>query len=90
MPETPPPEEQHRKHGRGTAWVFIEMLCVFLAVAGVNMKLADGRAKKERLAHANEAFKYHVQEQWDTKHFQEEKREEERSRRGDGREGWNM
>ena len=66
MSETPPPGQNHRKHGRGTAWVFIEMLCAFLAVAGVNMMLADGRAKKERLAHANDAFKYHVQEKWDT------------------------
>ena len=67
---TDTPSEQHlRKHGRGTAWVFIEMLCAFLAVAGVNMKLADGRPKKERLAHANDAFKYHVQEKWDTKQW---------------------
>ena len=69
MSETPPPEQNHRKHGRGTAWVFIEMLCAFLAVAGVSMMLADGRAKKERLAHANDAFKYHVQEKWDTKQW---------------------
>ena len=66
MSETPPPEEHHRKHGRDTVWVFIEMLCAFLAVAGVNMMLADGRAKEERLAHPNDAFKYHVQEKWDT------------------------
>jgi hypothetical protein len=47
MTETPPPEEQVRKHDRVTPWVFIEMLCPFLVVAGVNMKLSDGRAKKE-------------------------------------------
>jgi hypothetical protein len=68
MSDTPP--EQHlRKHGRGTPWVFIEMLCAFLAVAGVNMMLADGRAKKEDLEHVNDVFKYHVQEKWDTKQW---------------------
>ena len=60
MSETPPPEEHLRKHGRDTPGVFIEMLCVFLVVAGVNMKLTDDRAKKERLEHVNDAFKYHV------------------------------
>jgi hypothetical protein len=53
---TPPPPEVERKQGRGTAWVFIEMLCAFLAVSGVNMKLTDGRAKKERLTHYNKTF----------------------------------
>jgi hypothetical protein len=56
-----------KKKGRGTAWVFIEMLCAFLAVSGVNMKLCDGRAKRERLAHQNDAFKYQIKSMWDTK-----------------------
>ena len=45
---------------------FIEMLCAFLAVAGVNLKLADCRVQKERLlTHSNDAFKYQVQNKWD-------------------------
>jgi hypothetical protein len=59
MSTTSPPEAE-RKQGRGTVWVFIEMLCAFLVVAGVNMKLADGRVKKERLAHYNNVFQYQV------------------------------
>jgi hypothetical protein len=35
---TPPPPEGERKQDRGTDWVFVEMLCTFLAVSGVNMK----------------------------------------------------
>jgi hypothetical protein len=65
MSETPPPEENHRKHDRVTAWVFIEMLCVFLTVTGVNMMITDGTAK-ECLVHVNDTFKYHVEEKWDT------------------------
>ena len=65
MPDTPP-EEQFRKHGRDTDWVFIEILCPFLTVTGVNMKFSDGRHKRERLAHVNDAFQYHAQEKWDT------------------------
>jgi hypothetical protein len=48
---TPPPEAE-RKQVRDTVWVFIEILCVCLTVAGVNMKLSDGRAKKERLTNS--------------------------------------
>ena len=58
-------QRAEKRQGRGTAWVFIEMLCAFLAVALVNMKLADGRAKRERLAHQNDAFKHQVQSKWD-------------------------
>ena len=69
MPQTTPPEEPQRKHGRVTALVFIEMLCVFLVVTGVNMKLADDRVKKESLTHVNDAFQYHVKNKWDTKQW---------------------
>jgi hypothetical protein len=68
MPETSPPslvQKAEKRQGRGTAWVFIEMFCAFLAVAGVNMKLADVRAKRERLAHQNDVFKYQVESKWD-------------------------
>jgi hypothetical protein len=66
---TPSPPEAERKQARGTAWVFIEMLCAFLAVSGVNMKLADGRTKKERLAHHNKTFEYQVESKWETKEW---------------------
>ena len=66
---TPPPPEAERKQGRGTVWVFIEILCVFLTVSGVNMKLDDGRAKKDRLDHYNKAFEYQVESQWETKEW---------------------
>ena len=59
MSTTSPPEAE-RKQDRGTVCIFIEMLCVFLVVAGVNMKLADGRVNKERLAHYNNVFQYQV------------------------------
>jgi hypothetical protein len=39
------PPETERKQGRDTVWVFIEMICAFLTVAGVNMKLVDDRVK---------------------------------------------
>jgi hypothetical protein len=65
---TPPPPEAERKQGRGTVWVFIEILCVFLTVSGVNMKLADGRGK-ERLAHYNKTFEYQVESKWETKEW---------------------
>ncbi len=68
MSTTPPPESE-RKQGRVTAWVFIEMLCDFLAVAGVNVKLADGRSKKERLDHYNKTFQYQVESKWETKEW---------------------
>jgi hypothetical protein len=66
---TPSPPETERKQDRVTAWVFIEMLCVFLTISGVNMKLADGRAKKERLAHHNKAFEYQVESKWEDKEW---------------------
>lgn len=56
-----------KKGGRGTKWLFIEMLCAFLAVSAVNNKLAEGRKKSERLLHQNEAFKFQVQSKWDDK-----------------------
>ena len=68
IPETPPPnlvQRSEKRQGRDTVWVFIEMLCAFLTVAGVNMKLAEGRAKWERLAHQNDTFKYQVETEWD-------------------------
>ena len=68
MTETPPPEEQVRKHDRVTPWVFIEMLCPFLVVAGVNMKLSDGRAK-ECLSHYNKVFHYQVEIKWEAKEW---------------------
>jgi hypothetical protein len=66
---TPPPPESERKQGRDTARVFIEMMCPFLAVSGVNMKLTDGRAKKECLAHYNKAFEYQVESTWEAKEW---------------------
>jgi hypothetical protein len=68
MPTTPAPETE-RKQDRDTTWVFIEMLCVFLTVSDVNMKLTDGRAKKERLAHYNKAFEYQVESKWEDKEW---------------------
>ncbi len=68
MRTTPPPETE-RKQGRGTGWVFIEMSCAFLAVVGVNMKLADGRVKKERLTHYNDVFQFQVERKWETKEW---------------------
>ena len=71
MPSTLPPcaaavsseiavaQRAEKKKGRGTAWV--------LAVSGVNMKLCDGRVKRERLAHQNDAFKYQIKSMWDAK-----------------------
>jgi hypothetical protein len=68
IPTTPAPETE-RKQDRDTTWVFIEMLCVFLTVSDVNMKLTDGRAKKERLAHYNKAFEYQVESKWEDKEW---------------------
>ena len=51
-----------------TVWVFIEM-CDFLVVAGVNMKLDDGRSKKDRLVHYNKTFQYQVERKWETKEW---------------------
>ncbi len=65
MPTTPPPEVE-RKQDRGTTWVFIEILCVFLTVVGVNTKLVDDRSKKECLTHSNDVFKYQVENKWET------------------------
>jgi hypothetical protein len=65
--EGSPAPVSEKKAGRGTAWLFIEMLCAFLAVSAVNNKLAEGRKKSERLLHQNEAFKFQVQSKWDDK-----------------------
>jgi hypothetical protein len=51
-----------KKQGRGSDWVFIEILCGFFAVAGMNIKLSDDRVKKERLTQQNEDFKFQVYE----------------------------
>jgi hypothetical protein len=66
---TPSPPEADRKQVRGTVWVFIDMLCSFLAVSGVNMNLANGRAKKEHLVHYNKAFEYQVESKWEAKEW---------------------
>ncbi len=68
IPTTTPPETE-RKQDRGNDWVSIETLCDFLSVSGVNMKLADGRVKKERLTHYNKAFEYQVEIKWETKEW---------------------
>jgi hypothetical protein len=60
MATTPSPETE-RKQDRVTDWVFIEILCPFLTVTGVNMNLPDGRTKKTRLTHSNDEFKYQVE-----------------------------
>ena len=68
MPETPSPslaERAEKRQGRGTDWVFIEMLCAFLAVADVHIKLVDGRDKRERLVYQNNVFEHQVQSKWD-------------------------
>jgi hypothetical protein len=77
MPSTPSPcvavvsskiatsQATEKKKGRGTVWIFIEMLCAFLVVAGVNMKITGSRTKRELLTHQNDDFKYQVQSKWD-------------------------
>jgi hypothetical protein len=72
MSTTPPPspsevsykvacfQRVEKKTGRGTGWVFIEMLCAFLTVTGVNMKVADGPDKRETLSYQNDTFKCQV------------------------------
>ncbi len=68
MPTTPPPETE-RKQDRDTDWVFIEILCAFLVVTGMNTNLTDGRTKKERLTHSNNTFKYQVVNKWEDKEW---------------------
>ncbi len=68
MSTTPPPESE-RKQDRDTVWVFIEILCGFLTVSGVNMKFDDGRVKKEWLTHSNDTFQYQVQSKWEVKEW---------------------
>jgi hypothetical protein len=67
MPTTPPPQVE-RKQGRDTTWVFIEILCAFLVVSGVNMKLSDDRAK-EYLDYYNKVFEYQVEIKWEDKEW---------------------
>jgi hypothetical protein len=57
IPTTPP--ESERKQGRGTVWVFIEMMCAFLTVTGVNMKVTD----------YNDTFQYQVERKWQVKEW---------------------
>jgi hypothetical protein len=68
MSTTSPPEVE-RKKDMVTDGVFIEILCVFLTVAGVNMKLVDCRTKKERLTHYKLVFQYQVENKWETKEW---------------------
>ena len=70
MTDTPPGSPApvtEKNSGRGTAWVFIQMLCAFLAVSAANNKLAEGRKKAERLLHQNEVFQFQVHSKWDAK-----------------------